>query len=134
MALTKDHLMNSIHKKLGLEIRDMVKIECFCGEKVDSIMPCVEKGGHFRREYPAPANIPYYSSPSMSPETWGLVEKFNSRFALWQLDTGEEYEFDWYLPSLKISKEVGEICYKSRAVKAPTPTLAICRAFLAKED
>lgn len=66
--------------------------------------------------------IPHYSSPTMSAETWGLAKEIVEGDDDWGLSYNyrtEEYYFNlndfWGVP-------------------APTPTLAICRAFLAMEE
>lgn len=65
--------------------------------------------------------VPHYSSPEMSAETWSLVER---------------------MPIIEINNFAGDwqiIVYMNDMqflydIEAPTPTLAICRAFLAKEE
>ncbi len=68
------------------------------------------------------ANIPHYSSPEMSPETWGLVERFGNDFALWKNVDGKGR---WCCSKASTSVAL---------THALTPTLAICRAFLAIDN
>lgn len=67
-------------------------------------------------------DIPHYSSPTMSAETWSLVEKFVGLEITWIKTEG--VEITWV--------EMGYDGY--RHIKAPTATLAICRAFLANKE
>ena len=68
--------------------------------------------------------IPHYSSPTMSAETWGLVERMREKgFKL------TAYEDCWNLQTQYLW-----IPEHSFRVQAPTPTLAIIRAFLGCEE
>lgn len=71
---------------------------------------------------------PHYSSPEMSAETWSLVE----RIGVMEINNipNPPSGDDWQL--VKISR--GEEPYYVYDINAPTPTLAICRAFLAMEE
>ena len=78
--------------------------------------------------------IPHYSSPEMSAETWGLVEKMKEYFQ-------ERIADRWDTCSIDITWHGDKyFCKGNRAdgwpnwsISTPTPTLAICRAFLAME-
>ena len=68
--------------------------------------------------------LPSYSDPTMSAETWGLVEKMED-FRLM-----ETIPREWLC---NVMYRVGQASKEIR-VLAPTPTLAICKAFLAVEE
>jgi hypothetical protein len=67
--------------------------------------------------------VPHYSSPEMSPETWGLVERMGVWFSVGHYISFGDDE-GW-----SVSIEEGGEDF----IIAPTPTLAICRAYLAME-
>ena len=83
--------------------------------------------------------LPSYSDPTMSAETWGLVEKIAEIEYVWST----QLEHLFYQKNLEMKYSVyvfGDETYQGMTVRkcysfdAPTPTLAICRAFLAVEE
>lgn len=67
--------------------------------------------------------IPHYSSPDMSADTWGLVERMGNAYILSNIS---KPLYDIQIVTARIVTDI--------YIKAPTPTLAICRAFLAQEE
>ena len=67
--------------------------------------------------------IPHYSSPDMDKETWELVERMKN--------DEDGFELGHYKELLNGPWNI-HVGYMG--ITAPTPTLAICRAFLAMED
>lgn len=71
--------------------------------------------------------LPHYSSPSMSPETWGLLtEAYKDSRVIYVGVSTNDNSIVWGAQILFIDKQF--------EAYAPTPTLAVCRAFLAKEE
>jgi hypothetical protein len=65
--------------------------------------------------------LPHYSFPTMSAETWELTKKLGYDWSLYPQE-------DLFVLFLGID-DINPVIFN-----APTPTLTICRAFLAKEE
>jgi hypothetical protein len=69
-------------------------------------------------------SIPHYSSPEMNSDVWGLVESKKASMHIGTSASVGDWGVHLYHPD---GHFIG-------IIKAPTPTLAICRAFLVLEE